>query len=44
MINFEIQTGDDGVHADQYLVFWKLNADNILLNVDITKNNEELEG
>ena len=43
-VTFEIQTYDDGVHADQYLVFGKLNADNSLLNVDKTKSYEELEG
>ena len=41
---FNIQTGDDGVHAEQYLILGKLNSDNSLLNIDITKSYEGLEG
>ena len=41
---FEISTGDDGVHADQYLILGKLNADNSLININIQKSYEGLEG
>ena len=41
---FEISTGDNGVHADQYLILGKLNADNSLININIQKSYEGLEG
>ena len=37
---FEISSGDDGVHADQYLILGKEKADNSLINLKITKSNE----
>ena len=41
---FEISSGDDGVHADQYLELGKLKADNSLLNIQVKKSLEGLEG
>ena len=41
---FEISTSDDGIHADQDLFLGKLNADNSLINVNIKKSNEGIEG
>ena len=41
---FEISSGDDGIHADQYLELGKLNADNSLLNIQVKKSLEGLEG
>lgn len=42
--SFEISTGDDGVHAEQYLILGKLNANNNLINMNIEKSYEGLEG
>ena len=41
---FDISSGDDGVHADQYLILGKQNADNSLINLNIKKSYEGLEG
>ena len=41
---FEISTSDDGVHAEQYLILGKENADNSLINMNIKKSYEGLEG
>ena len=41
---FEISSGDDGIHADQYLELGKLKADNSLLNIQVKKSLEGLEG
>ncbi len=35
---------DDTVHTDQYLILWKNNADNSLINLKISKLYEGLEG
>ena len=40
---FEICSGDDGVHADQYLILEKEKADNSLINLKITKSNEGVD-
>ena len=41
---FDISSGDDAIHADQFLVLGVLNANNNLINIDIKKSYEGLEG
>ena len=41
---FQIKSGDDGIHADQYLLLGKNGDSNSLLNINITKSYEGLEG
>ena len=41
---FTINSGDDGIHADQYLNLGTNGANNNLINVKIEKSNEGLEG
>ena len=41
---FDIKSGDDGVHADQYLILGKKNAGNRLLNLKIQQSLEGVEG
>ena len=41
---FEISTSDDGVHAEEYLFLGKQNGDNSLINMNIKKSYEGLEG
>jgi hypothetical protein len=41
---FTINSGDDGIHADQYLNLGTKDASNNLINVNIEKSNEGLEG
>ena len=35
---------DDTVHTDQYLILWKNNEDNSLINLKASKSQEGLEG
>lgn len=42
--NFDISSGDDAVHADQFLMLGENNAENNLINMNIKKSYEGLEG
>ena len=41
---FTINSGDDGIHSDQILILGEKDADNSLININITKSYEGLEG
>jgi len=41
---FDIKSGDDAVHADQYLILGKQNSDNSLINLKVQQSLEGLEG
>lgn len=41
---FKISSGDDGIHADNYLILGKSGDSNSLVNINITKSYEGLEG